>query len=245
MLYADFNMRHPPTQNEARISEIFSSLQGEGTHLGEKMIFIRFEECNIHCEYCDELDKVGTRVTLAQVLSDVDQLEKNVGPHRFVSLTGGEPLLYLKFLKPLLTELKARAFQIYLETGGILWQALKEVVHLCDLISMDMKPSSVTKEKKFDNEHEKFLRIAIQNETFIKIVISKELKEEEFEAQVKIIHKIDPKVPLILQPISTPDGEGHEDPELMNFLYLLQQKALCYLKNVRIVPRFHRILNIK
>ena len=83
----------------AGISEVFSSLQGEGTHLGERHLFIRFEHCNIHCEYCDELDKAGVDMDLDTVLKSVKKLEEESGPHSLISLTGGEPLMYQSFLK--------------------------------------------------------------------------------------------------------------------------------------------------
>src|SRR3989338_10326185 len=119
-------MHFPATNNSARISEIFSSLQGEGLHVGERHLFIRFEECHIHCEYCDELDKIGVWMTLEEVMERVRELDREEGPHTFISLTGGEPLLYVPFLKPLLMRLKAERFRTYLETNGILWKALEE-----------------------------------------------------------------------------------------------------------------------
>lgn len=237
-------MHHPPTANEARISEIFSSLQGEGTHLGERHLFIRFEECHIRCEYCDELEKVGTPMTIAQVMDEVLALENEGGPHAFASLTGGEPLLYVSFLKPLLMRLKAEKFRIYLETNGILWRALEEVIGWCDCIAMDMKPSSVTKERDFDTDHRRFLEIAKSKETFIKIVLSKEIEVNEFEKEVRIVSEVARDTPVILQPIST-EIEGHEDPELMRLLTELQRLASRYLPEVRIVPRFHKILHIR
>src|SRR3990167_9049981 len=109
------SMNHPPTPNEARISEIFSSLQGEGTRMGERQLFIRFEECHIRCEYCDELDKPGRAMSLEEVLSEVLRIDQEDGPHSYVSLTGGEPLLYRTFLAPLLLRLKSLGFGTYLE----------------------------------------------------------------------------------------------------------------------------------
>lgn len=237
-------MHHPPTSNEARISEIFSSLQGEGTHLGERHIFIRFEECHIHCEYCDELDKVGTPMSLDQIMEEVGRLEREEGPHSFVSLTGGEPLLYLSFLKPLMMRLKAAHFRIYLETNGILWHALEEVIGWCDCIAMDLKPPSVTKERSFDEDHRHFLERARAKETLIKIVLSKDIDIKEFENEVRMVAEVAKNTPVILQPIST-EIEGHEDPELMRLLTELQRFASRYLSQVRIVPRFHKILHIR
>ncbi len=237
-------MLNPPTANQARISEIFSSLQGEGTHVGERHIFIRFEECHMHCQYCDELEKVGTSWRLEEVVREVRRLEEANGPHAYVSLTGGEPLLYLTFLKPLMIQLKAQGFRIYLETSGVLWKALEEVIGWCDCVSMDLKPSSVTKEKNFYEEHEQFLKIAKDKETLIKMVLSREIDIQEFDQLIGIVAKVAPKIPVILQPIST-DIEGHEDPALMDLLNHLQRSALQKVQRVMIVPRFHKILNIR
>src|SRR3989338_9578605 len=83
---------------ETEISEIFSSLQGEGPYLGVPQIFIRFGRCNMHCGYCDEADKMKeeafSRYTLDSLIRQIETLEAAKGPHHSVSLTGGEPLFY-------------------------------------------------------------------------------------------------------------------------------------------------------
>jgi len=244
-------MQYPPTSHEARISEIFSSLQGEGISLGQRHLFIRFEECHIHCEYCDELDKPARAMTLDEVMASVLQLEKEEGPHAYASLTGGEPLLYLNFLKPLLLRLKAQGFRTYLETNGILWQALGEVIGWCDLIAMDLKPASVTKERNFLAEHRRFLELARTREVFIKIVLSREIDVPEFQTLIQLVRDVAPKTPVILQPVSPPrvvsgdELEGHEDPELMSLLGELHRMAARMIPDVRITPRLHRILKIR
>ena len=212
--------------------------------MGERHVFIRFEECNIHCEYCDELDKLGIALCLDQVMEQVRELEREEGPHTFVSLTGGEPLIYLPFIKPLMARLKAEGFRIYLETSGILWKALEDVVGGCDCIAMDMKPASVTKEKNFYGEHRLFLDIAKAKEVFIKIILSKEIELSEYEALIEIVAERAPNTPVILQPIST-EVEGHEDPDLMRLLTELQRVAMRQIRDVRIIPRFHKILKIR
>lgn len=237
-------MLHPPSADLARISEIFSSLQGEGTHLGERHLFIRFEECHMHCEYCDELGKIGIPMSSDQVMAEVRRLDKEGGPHRFVSLTGGEPLLYLSYLKPLLMKLKAEHFPIYLETSGVLWGALEEVIGWCDCIAMDLKPASVTRERNFFEEHRRFLEIAKSKEVFMKIILSKEIDLREFDSLIQIVKDKRPETPVLLQPISK-EIEGHEDAELMELLSCLQRSALRYVSDVRIVPRLHKILKIR
>ncbi len=233
-----------PVSSVAGISEIFSSLQGEGTHLGERHIFVRFELCNIHCEYCDELGKPGLDYDLNSVVERVKQLDAQFGPHSFVSLTGGEPLLYRNFLLELMPRLKQEGFKLYLETNGILWKNLAEVIGWTDVVAMDVKPASVTKEKSFLEEHRKFLELALAKETLIKMVCSKALDQTDFFDLCHMIAGVSQEVPLILQPISA-DVEGHEDFELMRFLDELQKSALHILKNVRIIPRLHKILGIR
>lgn len=235
------------TTQIAQISEIFSSLQGEGTHMGERHLFLRFEACNIHCDYCDELGKPSFDLDLDSVITKLVQADCEYGPHSYISLTGGEPLLYVSFLKLLLPKLRDHGFRIYLETSGILWKALDQIVEMTDVIAMDVKPASVTKERPFLEEHKRFLDIALHKETFIKMIVSKEIDLVEFKELCSMIRqagRCHGMPPLILQPIST-DIEGHEDPELMRLLNELQTLALGILSDVRIVPRLHKILKIK
>lgn len=238
-------MRFPPTSDEARISEIFSSLQGEGVYAGQRHIFVRFEECHIHCRYCDELGKPAVAMTRSEALQKIRAIEAGEGPHSFVSFTGGEPLIYLPFLKPLLEDSRREGYRNYLETDGILWKSLEKVRSLCDCIAMDMKPASVTGERNFYEEHRQFLRTAgLEADLFIKIVLSSEADREEFEKLIDIVREERPRTPVILQPLSG-EAEGHEAGELLNLLADFQKFALTRISDVRIVPRWHRILGIR
>lgn len=232
------------TTQIASVSEIFSSLQGEGTRMGERHLFVRFEKCNIHCDYCDELEKPGSDFDLESVLESILSLERQKGPHSYVSLTGGEPLVYRSFLKSLLPQLKQKGFKTYLETNGILWQALRDVLEWVDVVAMDVKPSSVTKEASYMESHRAFLKIALPKEVFIKMVCSKEIDLGEFKDLCLMIGQVCRDVPLLLQPVST-TVEGFQDAELMTLLGELQSIGLGILSDVRIVPRLHKILNIR
>ncbi|MBI4431524.1 MAG: 7-carboxy-7-deazaguanine synthase QueE [Candidatus Omnitrophica bacterium] len=241
------------------ITEIFSSLQGEGPHVGEPHIFVRFEECNIHCAYCDELGKPAVSMGLEEVLNEVISLEKSRGPHAFVSLTGGEPLLYVNFLEPLAGHLKTAGFRIYLETSGILPKALLRIVGGVDVVAMDIKLKSITKEaRNYFEEHREFLRLSKRaGEVFVKMVVGPEVDMDEFLEGVRLMSKESRETLLVLQGVTSDHlsfPRTRESTELdprfrgddMNKTLLdLQRTALQFLPNVRIIPRLHIAMGIR
>ena len=104
----------------AKINEIFDSIQGEGPYIGYRQIFIRFCGCNMDCAYCDTDFKTGADYTPEQLVKKLDTFDLNA--IHSISLTGGEPLIHLEFLKDFLPLVDKK---IYLETNGTMPQALK------------------------------------------------------------------------------------------------------------------------
>ncbi len=232
---------------ETEISEIFSSLQGEGPYLGVKQIFVRFGRCNMHCSYCDELEKMKeenfTIYNLDGLLQAVQELEAEKGQHHSVSLTGGEPLFYAPFLKNFMPKMKEEGFTTYLETNGTLPRELARLIKWCDVIAMDMKPSSSTNDRDFYKEHQEFLKIAIQKEVFIKVVITPETRSEEIERCVDIVKDTNPKIPFILQPLSDPFGINQRSLELIEKkLFAIAKEKLS---DVRVIPQMHKIWGVR
>ena len=142
----------PITKSVAEITEIFSSLQGEGLYVGERHLFVRFGGCNLTCQYCDEKGKTPKTMTSEEVLDYVKNVDLISGPHSYISLTGGEPLMSGAFLLKLCPELKSEGFKLYLETNGTLVEEMKNLMPFVDVISMDVKPASVTKGKSWLDE---------------------------------------------------------------------------------------------
>ena len=115
------------------VKEIFLTLQGEGGQAGRTAVFCRFAGCNLwsgreadrataQCQFCDT-DFVGTDGTRGGSYPSAPALADTIadewGPareHRFVVLTGGEPLLQAD--AALLDALHARGFSIAVETNG-------------------------------------------------------------------------------------------------------------------------------
>ena len=90
--------------NNAKIAEIFDSIQGEGSYIGYRQLFIRFCGCNLLCDYCDTEFKNGDLYSVETLLNEVKKY--NLEAIHSVSLTGGEPLIHYEFLKEFLPELK-------------------------------------------------------------------------------------------------------------------------------------------
>ncbi len=237
-------MKHPLSIERARITEIFSSLQGEGPRMGERHIFIRFEACHMACAYCDEKGKKAREMSVADVLSEVARLEKKEGPHMCVSLTGGEPLLYADFLKPLCAGLKKRKFRILLETSGVLWRPLSRVLEACDIIAMDLKLPSVTRQNGFIEEHRKFLEVVKKKEVYIKVVISKNVDLGEYDQHLRMVAQVAPRTPVFLQPMNRSKWI-YPDPALMRLLDKLQRTGAKRLPDVRVGIQLHKLMNIR
>ena len=97
-----------------RVTEIFFSIQGEGTRAGRPCVFVRFTGCDLRCGYCDTAYAFhgGADLTRAQILEEVAR-----HPCRFVLLTGGEPLLQRE-LPELARDLLGRGYEVAVETHG-------------------------------------------------------------------------------------------------------------------------------
>lgn len=116
------------------VKEIFYTLQGEGANAGRPAVFCRFSGCNLwsgreedrgtaQCSFCDT-DFVGTDGTSGGKFKDARDLANTIAnhwpvadrAHRFVVLTGGEPLLQVD--SALTTALAKEGFFIAVETNG-------------------------------------------------------------------------------------------------------------------------------
>lgn len=99
-----------------RITEIFCSLQGESTWVGERTVFVRLTGCPLRCVYCDTAYAFsgGSNFLIDEVLQSVAGFDA-----QFVCVTGGEPLAQRGCLA-LLSALCDQGYRVSLETSGAL-----------------------------------------------------------------------------------------------------------------------------
>src|SRR6266480_7765109 len=72
------------------INEIFYSIQGESTRVGQPCVFVRLTACDLRCSWCDTpyaFDE-GRKMSVDDVVAAVDSY-----PCALVEITGSEPLL--------------------------------------------------------------------------------------------------------------------------------------------------------
>lgn len=156
------------------INSIYRATEGEGIHLGQTQIFVRFQGCNIGCYNCDSKDTWDFiddgNMSLESVIERIISLD--VGLSKRVSITGGDPLHPKNEMGviELIKELKSRDYWINIEAAGT--RMAYEVFDLVDFISFDFKtPSTGVRQrdkifKKLNDQFEgKFqVKAVIENE---------------------------------------------------------------------------------
>jgi organic radical activating enzyme len=252
---------------EANLVEIFSSFQGEGPLVGTSTLFVRFGECDLRCRWCDSpgtwkpaavcrvdapdgLREIPNPLVLEDVVAACERFD--VPRHRFVSVTGGEPLLQPEAVAALAKALRARGPRVLLETHGLLEAALARVVDTIDVVSMDWKLASEVRRagrstrdarESFHEAHARFLETARRApEVCIKVVVAPSTEDTELDAMAEHVAAIDPAVPVILQPV-TPFGPVDAAPDPQRVL-AWQARLERRLRDVRVIPQTHKQVGV-
>ncbi len=239
------------------VVEVFSSIQGEGLHLGRRQIFIRLADCNLSCAYCDteffraslfpseirpgcgfSTDRENP-VPVYEIAELVAGWNRDLpGAHHSISITGGEPLCQADALAVWLPELR-KILPIHLETNGTLPEDLVPLLGEIDFISMDFKLASVTGVPTPWEEHKRFLALAAQSPCQVKLVVGPQTSFDELLAAVRFIHEIAPDVPMILQPQTIERRVSLAAHQLLE----MQALAAAIHHDIRVIPQVHHFLN--
>ena len=223
------------------ISEVFTSIQGEGIYAGRRMEFVRLAGCTFGCRYCDTKYAQnrpgrflfdGVRFSnpveapfLAELISEPE-----------VCVTGGEPMEQPDFLKDLTRLLKRHSTTVHLETNGTITRSLSRILPYIDVVAVDFKIPSATRRPGRWVEHERFLGKCRKKNCFVKIVVDRHSKLSELDRVLSIVGRVDRHIPLVIQP-----RWGSDITKLLPF----QERALEKLDDVRIIPQIHKYLRLK
>jgi 7-carboxy-7-deazaguanine synthase len=227
----------------ATISEVFSSIQGEGLYAGQRHLFVRFYGCNLDCPHCDERLKKSRHIEVEKISQRIRALDESNGPHAYIALTGGEPLCQIDALACICEYLKERGSKTLLETNATQAQHFCRLRELIDCVSIDIKLQSVWSLPDPVERHFDFIEAAVNTHGYIKIVISERADRDEFMRCIDFLKKIKDKKALILHPYQSRTGSGNEPAFLK--MCELQKAAAESIEDVRVLPRIHTLFNVR
>jgi 7-carboxy-7-deazaguanine synthase len=196
-----------------KVSEIFTSFQGEGPYVGTPSTFLRLYGCNLDCEWCD------TDISTYEILSVDDVAEILLTQMEFnniktLIITGGEPTLQMEEIKRLIKELPDD-IKIQLETNGSIFEYLPEIEYV-------ISPKE-DKEKVFENYYK-------YENVFFKFVIT---CEEDIDEVISIKNKYGYDKTIWLQ------GEFSKDALMADLI----RENFPRLENIKLSVQTHKYLN--
>lgn len=122
------------------------SIESFGTVDGPGIRFVLFlQGCHLQCKYCHNRDtwdiNGGSYKSLDDIFDKIIRYKNYIYPHGGVTITGGEPLLQVKFLIELFTRLKHENIHTCIDTSGMvnITNDIKKALSLTDLVLLDIK----------------------------------------------------------------------------------------------------------
>ncbi len=122
------------------------SIESFGTVDGPGIRFVLFlQGCHLQCKYCHNRDtwdmNGGEYKSLDDIFEKILKYKNYIYPNGGVTVTGGEPLLQVKFLIELFEKLKKENIQTCIDTSGMvtLTPDIKKLLSLTDLVLLDIK----------------------------------------------------------------------------------------------------------
>ncbi len=196
-----------------KVSEIFTSFQGEGPYIGTPATFLRLYGCNLNCQWCD------TDISTYEMLSVDDVAEILITQMEFnninlLVITGGEPTLQMEEIKRLIKELPDD-IKIQLETNGSIFEYLPEIEYV-------ISPKE-DKEKVFENYHK-------YENVFFKFVIT---SKEDIDEVISIKNKYGYDKTIWLQ------GEFSKDALMADLI----RENFPRLENIKLSVQTHKYLS--
>lgn len=236
---------------EIRLSEIFTSVEGEGILFGTKTMFVRLSGCPLNCHWCDTPYALpmesGELFSTGQVK---ELISKGLQPNTYkVNFTGGEPLAQHEAVIQLARFVRKRGIKTYLESACFDAARFAKVLPEIDIckIEFKLKDSGVVDEKNYPtllkNELECLkLSVGSGKIIYIKIVVTNSSSLEEFRELVQRIFglvKAEDIAGFIIQP-------SHKiDEPTLERLFGFYDAVYPKYNEVRIVPQMHKAIGVR
>ena len=188
------------------------SIESFGAVDGPGIRFVLFlQGCNLECKYCHNRDtwdiNSGKYESLDNIFNKIIRYKNYICPNGGVTVTGGEPLLQVKFLIELFKKLKEENIHTCIDTSGMvaITDDIKELLKYTDLVLLDIKhiddkkcKELVGRSNKLELEFAKYLsdnniKIWIRQVLVPGFTDDKEdlLKLKDFISSLKTVQKIE------------------------------------------------------
>jgi 7-carboxy-7-deazaguanine synthase len=225
------------------VIEIFGpTIQGEGSVIGVKTMFVRTYGCDYRCSWCDSAftwdGSAKDQVRMMDVSDIVSELSQLAGGNfSWVTISGGNPALIGQPVHNLIDQLHALGVKVAVETQGSRWQDWFSSV---DVLTVSPKPPSSrmrTDWEVLDRLH----RELPAGNYVLKIVV---FDDADYD-YAKTVHQRYPDVPFYLQ--AGNDRVAQEGPtieRLLNKLNWLIEKVAADpdMNEARTLPQLHTLL---
>ena len=232
--------------NTIQLSEIFTSIEGEGILFGTKTLFVRMAGCHLKCRWCDTSYALPMYSGNSYSLEYVKKLiADHLKPFTYkVNFTGGEPLVQYEAVIDLAKFVRERGLRTYLESACYDSDRFAKLLPYIDICKVEVKmsDSKVVDMNHYDNllQNEiRCLRTSVKNHkiTYIKIVVTNSTDIKEFAGLVENIFQHVRTADIsgfIIQPSDRIDEPTTE--RLLQFYDIV-----CpHYREVRIIPQLHK-----
>lgn len=238
--------------SQAKIIEIFSSIQGEGEWVGKSQVFVRFHGCSLKCNYCDtplthhkiqnsriERKPYTKEFETNSLIYSPQELNQIIDSFNIPSLaiTGGEPLEQSQFLKSWLPHV-SKNYEILLETSGTYYQEVRDLAEYIDMISFDIKLPSSSGEKDYFEEHQKFIDEIELDQAYGKVVYDETITPDEIENLIQLLTN-NPELKIYFQPVSP-----LRQRDIKKCMKIFHDFSLLFHSQVKLVPQIHKFLSV-
>jgi organic radical activating enzyme len=235
-----------------RLSEIFTSIEGEGVFFGTKTMFVRLAGCPLKCHWCDTAYAIPMDSGDIHAVEEVkEMISRDLQENTFkVNFTGGEPLAQHEAVIELAKFVREKkGVKTYLESACYDSARFAKVLPYIDIckIEFKMRDAKAVDEKNYNNllkNEMECLKIAAEagKMPYIKVVVTNSTDVDEFSKLVKQVFTVaSPKniAGFIIQP-------SHKtDEPVLERLFAFYDAVYPFYDQVRVVPQLHKIIGAR